>query len=285
MIGAPNSRADPWAQSPLLRARDDPPPNRSNATRESCPARWICRPIEAARARCTRGFPRLLDRGQGRISGALHLFPRCRREPTAAWSRQFRFRAMRPSPQLTEIIRLVAGLPFDVAAETRLLVRVDRFTGEQRVEGSAQILAGHRNSIARPALMELASLKKSLLAIEQKKIRRARSAIRLGNFLGFVVKIRKLISGGFGLDRHLVWTVGRVVRRVVRVNADQCDAPRQVIGCQLNQPLAKVLHIRAVIAHENDDKARRSVEIRQANYFAGSIGKLKVRRRRSEREH
>src|SRR5208283_5560989 len=59
---------------------------------------------------------------------------------------------------VSEIIRLVAGFPLDVATHAGLLVCRNGFAGQHGVERGAQILSGYRNAVARAAVIKLAAI-------------------------------------------------------------------------------------------------------------------------------
>ena len=81
-----------------------------------------------------------------------------------------------PASSLTRhrrhIVRLVAWLPFDVAANARRLNRQQRTSIEQRVACRAEIVSGDRDGVARAAVIELTAIHQRPCRIEQKEIRR-----------------------------------------------------------------------------------------------------------------
>src|SRR6202012_477614 len=80
---------------------------------------------------------------------------------------------------LSEIIRLIPGLPFDIAPHARHLHFRSGLAREHRLQRRAQIFARDRNAIPRAARIELPAIHEPATAIEEKNIRRARRAISL----------------------------------------------------------------------------------------------------------
>jgi hypothetical protein len=79
---------------------------------------------------------------------------------------------------MTEILRLVARLPFDVAADARLLFRRDRLARKHCIEGGPQIAPGNGNAVLGAAVVELTTIDQFPLLVEQEEIGRARRLIR-----------------------------------------------------------------------------------------------------------
>src|SRR5581483_924811 len=80
----------------------------------------------------------------------------------------------------TKICRFVARAPFDIAAEARFLIRIDRLAGEHGIDRCAQIRAGRR-VLARTRAVELSAINEPSIFIEKKKIRRACSRVGFGD--------------------------------------------------------------------------------------------------------
>jgi len=60
----------------------------------------------------------------------------------------------------------------------------------------------------------------SLIAIEEEEVRRARRAVCFGHFLRFIVQIRERVPLFLSFPDHLFGRVGRVIRDVVGVDAN-----------------------------------------------------------------
>src|SRR5207249_1411941 len=93
--------------------------------------------------------------------------------------------------KLSEIIRLVARFPLDVATDARFLVGGNGLAGENGVERGAEVFAGDRDVAAGAAIIHLAAINQSLVFVEEVNIRRARRVIRLGGRLSFIVQVGK----------------------------------------------------------------------------------------------
>src|SRR5579872_2440352 len=63
--------------------------------------------------------------------------------------------------------------PLDIAADAGLLIGNDRLAAQHGVESRAQVLAGNRHVVARPAVVELAAVDELLFAVEQEEVGRA----------------------------------------------------------------------------------------------------------------
>src|SRR5688572_7975711 len=85
----------------------------------------------------------------------------------------------------SEIVRRVASLPLDVAANTPLLIRRHRRSCQHGVGGGADVATGHghRRVRAGTALVEAAAVDECPLIVEQIQVRRARSAEALRHVL------------------------------------------------------------------------------------------------------
>src|SRR5882757_6910736 len=100
----------------------------------------------------------------------------------------------------SEILRFVARLPLDVAADARLLGWCKSLAGQHGIEGFTQIFSRHRQPVARAAFVELAAINEPMLLVEKKKVRRAGGAIRFGDGLSRIVKVREIVTGGLGFQ-------------------------------------------------------------------------------------
>ncbi len=150
---------------------------------------------------------------------------------------------------------------------------------------AAQISPRHRHSISRPARVHLAAIDQPLLLVEHVEIRRARRAIRLRHRLRLVVQIRKRIPSLFRLMHHLLRRIGRVRADVVRADPHHGRALGLIVLGQLRQPIGHVLHVRAMVAHEDNQQRRRFREIRQRHGAAIDIRQREIRRLRAQRQH
>src|SRR5262249_1293285 len=151
-------------------------------------------------------------------------------------------------PNELEIIRFVAGFPFDVATDAGFLAGGSGLVGEDGVEGFAQIFPGHGLSIARAAVVELAAVDEAMVFVEEIKIWRAGGAIIFGDGLGGVVEVWEIVSGSLCFLLHLVRAVLWIVVHVVGTDGDDGGAARSVIASELGEPAANMFHIRAMIA-------------------------------------
>src|SRR5581483_10103425 len=95
----------------------------------------------------------------------------------------------------SRITGLASRLPLDVASNAGFLIRRNRRARQYGIQRRAQILAGDLNAIARAAVVKLAAINQFLLPVEKVNIRRASGVISFGHRLGFVVQIRKRVTG------------------------------------------------------------------------------------------
>src|SRR5262245_2307992 len=124
------------------------------------------------------------------------------------------------------IVRLVARLPFDVAADAGFLLFADRFAYQHSIQCGAQVCSGYRNARIRSAIVHLAAIDKRAILVEHIEVRRAGGAVGLGHLLRLVEEIRKGVTTAFYFMHHLLWGIGRMRRRIVRVDAYYCNALR-----------------------------------------------------------
>src|SRR6478735_7487540 len=75
-------------------------------------------------------------------------------------------RAWPHEPEVLNVVRLVTALPLDVAADARLLLGGRRRPRQHRVDGRAQVGAGHRMAVARTAIVELPAIDQRPVLIE-----------------------------------------------------------------------------------------------------------------------
>ena len=115
---------------------------------------------------------------------------------------------MPPLSETSKIVGFVTRLPFDVAADAGPLIGIDRSTCQNGVDGCPQISACPRPAIARPAVIQLASVGKVVVRIEQKKVRSACRSVGLCDILCLVIQQR---------ERKLPSHLGESLRRVIRV--------------------------------------------------------------------
>ena len=73
---------------------------------------------------------------------------------------------MTAAVSVAEIIRLVAGLPFDVASKAWFLIWIDQGIRENRIQRSPQIMAIYRLVAAGPAVIKLASVDQRSMCIK-----------------------------------------------------------------------------------------------------------------------
>ena len=99
--------------------------------------------------------------------------------------------------RLQHQVEVLKRLPLDVAADGRLLVRGDRLACKHGIDRRTQIFSGHGYSITRTAVIVLAAIDELEVRVEEIRIGRARSVVRLRHGLRFVVEIRKLEADVF----------------------------------------------------------------------------------------
>src|SRR5690606_36345235 len=82
------------------------------------------------------------------------------------------FRGLRPPSSL----RLVSGLPLDIAADARFLLGARAPSEEQRRDGGTRVLPGDGHVVPRPTVVELPVIGELAFGIENVQVRRTRSA-------------------------------------------------------------------------------------------------------------
>ena len=88
-----------------------------------------------------------------------------------------------PPLLLSKIIWLVPRLPLDVAAQAGFLFGRNSFSTDERVESSTKVFARDGNAISGAAIVELTAIDEAMVAVEQEKIWRTRSAIGVSRSL------------------------------------------------------------------------------------------------------
>jgi len=184
-----------------------------------------------------------------------------------------------------EVTWCVARFPFDVAAKACFLHRCCRFACEQCVNRTTQVFARDLDGVARTTFIELASVHKVPVLIEEIKVRGASRPIGFGDGLGGVVEIREDVAGGLGLLSHICGAISRIISDVVGIDANDRNAARLIIAGELRQAGADVLHVRAMIAHENHHQPPGVPKIGERNHFTGRIRKMEIRSLRSQGKH
>src|SRR5512132_1115996 len=81
------------------------------------------------------------------------------------------------TPDRADLVGLVARAPLDAAADARHLVLGHRSAPERRVDRGAQIRAGHRSSVAGPAVVELTAVDETPISVEEEEVGRARGVV------------------------------------------------------------------------------------------------------------
>ena len=71
-----------------------------------------------------------------------------------------------------EVIRLVARLPLDVAADTWLLILRDGPAGQRPIHRGPQVRARDGDGVAGPAVVELAAVDEPTIGIEEEEVER-----------------------------------------------------------------------------------------------------------------
>src|SRR5262249_43422468 len=107
-----------------------------------------------------------------------------------------------------EIVRLVGGLPFDVATRAGFLILVYRLVSQHSVESRPQVASGHWYSIRRPAVIQLTPVNQFPKAVKDKEVGGTSSRVTLGRLLRFVIEEWKPESKFL---RHFLQARGAVI--------------------------------------------------------------------------
>ena len=144
------------------------------------------------------------------VVGFLATFPFC---VSCAFSWQINSEL--PASLLREIIRLVAGLPLDIATEAGSLCASNGLSIYKCIKCGAEVFAGDGNSVSGAAIIQLAAIDEAMIAVEEKEIGRASRTISVSHGLRFIVEVREVVSGGAGFILHFCGTVIRITGCVV----------------------------------------------------------------------
>ena len=121
----------------------------------------------------------------------------------ARWSRRDRLRRLpangrvaRPETvgRLSECDGNVARLPLDGAPHRRILDVGSRFTGEQGIDGGAQVLTGYGHIGTRSGRIQPTAIGQCHVGSEQEEVRRAGRRIGAGRVLRFVEEHRERVA-------------------------------------------------------------------------------------------
>src|SRR5579884_598110 len=201
------------------------------------------------------------------------------------WLRPYAPAHSRRAGLIAEVVRFVAGLPFDVAADAGSLVSGNLKAGKHGVDGCAQIGACDGTAIARAAVIHLPAIHKAAGAVEEIKIRRAGRAVSFGDFLAFIEEIRKCEPHGPAEFRHLLGSIVRVTCDVIRIDPNDGDAALLILLCKPDKMRKDVLHIRAMIAYEDHKQCRSILEVLDGYDPAVNVRQTKRRSFGAERDH
>lgn len=129
------------------------------------------------------------------------------------------------------------------------------FSIEHAIGSCAQILAVGFNLVAGSGIIELAGVEELGVAIEEKEIGRAGSAVGFGDILGGIVEVGEIPAVFGGEFRHFFRGVLRVVFDVVGGNGDDSDATILEVAGELSEGIGEHDNEGAVVADKDDEEA------------------------------
>src|SRR5207249_4132951 len=148
----------------------------------------------------------------------------------------------------------VTGLPLDRAAHRRHEGRRRLLAREDRIEHFAHDLLLHGLRFLR--VVELPAIPKLSRRVEHEEVRGAHGAVRFGDLLALVAKVREVVAFALRAFDHVCEVIFRIALFVVRVNHDELHALSRVIALDGNRPILPRLHVWTVIAPERDREDR-----------------------------
>ncbi len=273
---SPRPRATRWrpcrSASGSARARR----RRWSGSRRSRPRRAWTRSCATSSARSRRSTRGATARATGAARRSRRSGSRRSRGPCGASGARRR----------NEDRRLVARSPLDAAAHARPLVRRRRAAVEHGVDRGAQVLAGHRDPVARPAAVELPAVGEPAPGVVEEEVGRARGAERPGHLLRLVEQVREPVARQPGLLGEALGGVLRVRGRVVRADRDHREVRVRVVVRQPRDAVADVLDVGAVAAEEHHQQSPGAGEVGGRDPGSGShVGQRELVDGASERRH
>ena len=184
-----------------------------------------------------------------------------------------------------KVIRLIARFPFDVATDTGSLLGRNRLSGEQRIKGGAEIVAGDGRGFTGTTVVELPPVNEFVLVIKKENIRGAGGVVGFGHGLGFVIEIGKNIIGRPRFFLHFLGTVIGITPGIVAADGDDGHALALIIAGEFRQPHAQMLHIGTMIADKQNDERTCVIEMGERDDLAVRVRQGKIRRAGAERQH
>jgi hypothetical protein len=157
-------------------------------------------------------------------------------------------------PWAQETNGLPPRLPLDAAADTRLLIAVDRLSGERSVDRGTQITACDRLVAAGATVVELSAVDEPPIPIEEIEIRGAGCPIGFRHVLAFIKTEGKGEAETLGHFLQPWWRIVRIARWIVAADADDAKPCACIVLSQLRKFLLDVFHIGTVAANEHDQQ-------------------------------
>lgn len=185
-----------------------------------------------------------------------------------------------------EIIRLIAGGPFYVAADGWGLVYCYRCARKHLIGGRTQIIAGYGLVVAGAACVELAPVHKLLRRVEQKKIRCAGGFVGFGHLLCFVKHIGERVPELCGIGLHVLRPVLWMGLQAVGIDGNHTDLSGHILVGIVHQGLFQVFYVGAVVAYEHNQQSLCLPKgVQRDGFTAGNVLKGKIWSRGTQLEH
>src|SRR5690349_6982457 len=146
-------------------------------------------------------------------------------------------------------------LPFDRAANRRLLVRWGQASGRNRAHSLDKLSGRPRPRRSCAALVEPAAIFELAIGIVTEKVRRTDRPVHPSDRLGLVVQVwkRKIMSLCEAL--HILKRIFRIAGRIIRANRREAYVLRHQYTGVRNHAIDHRLDIGTMVADEGDDRA------------------------------
>src|SRR5262245_44418586 len=149
----------------------------------------------------------------------------------------------------------VAGLPLDTAADTGMLIAVDRLPSKYGIDRGTKIDTGHRLVVAGATAVQLSSVDQPLVVIKEIEVRGAGCLVGLCDFLRVVKAERKTKVEVLGHLLEPFRGILRIVHRIVAADADEAKLSVRIVLSNPGNLHLDMHHIGAMPAEKDDQQA------------------------------
>lgn len=176
-------------------------------------------------------------------------------------------------------------MPLDVASDGGLLLGKSLMSGENGIDGFAEVFPADRKAAVGARVIELTAVHEAVGGVEKEKIGRAGGGVGFGDGLGFVVEIRKAEAAASGLRSQFVRGIARMRFDGIRAKRNRSKRGTLVALEQAGQGVLEMDHEGAVRTDEHHEEGT-PFEIRAGNLVSGhDIAQGEIGRGRAEGQH